>query len=161
MIRTLSAVVVLVGLLCCASQQAFASDWLEPGVYPAADSEQGGETHAFGGAAPLGNLTVDAIPDIAGMASTGTGDGYLVASADGQVFAFGDAVHRGDLRAISLSAPVVDLAVTADGDGYWLVTGRGVVYAFGTALWRGSLSHLELRAPVVDLEPVSSGHGYC
>jgi hypothetical protein len=160
MIRTLSAVVVLVGLLCCASQQAFASDWLEPGVYPAADSEQGGETHAFGGAAPLGNLTVDAIPDIAGMASTGTGDGYLVASADGQVFAFGDAVHRGDLRAISLSAPVVDLAVTADGDGYWLVTGRGVVYAFGTALWRGSLSHLELRAPVVDLEPVSSGHGY-
>ena len=71
-----------------------------------------------------------------------------------------DAVHRGDLGTISVTAPVVDIAVTPDGNGYWLVTSEGIVYAFGSALWRGSLGHLDLQAPVVDLEPVSTGYGY-
>ena len=94
------------------------------------------------------------------MASTKSGNGHWLASADGQVFTFGDAVHRGDLGAISVTAPVVDIAVTPDGNGYWLVTSKGIVYAFGTALWRGSLGHLDLQAPIVDLEPVSTGYGY-
>ena len=139
---------------------AYASDWLEPGVYQTADSNQTGEVHAFGTAPDLGDLRAEVNFDLAAMASTKTGDGYWIVTKDGRVFDFGDAVHRGDLGSIALSSPVVDLAVTGDGNGYWLVTGRGVVYAFGTALWRGSVGHLSLQAPVVDLEPFPSGNGY-
>jgi len=159
-IRALALIVTTVIALFCASQQAGAADWLEPGKYPEADSKESGELHTFGQAETLRGLSVLEIPDIAGMAATKTGNGYWLASADGQVFAFGDAVHRGDLGAISVTAPVVDIAVTPDGNGYWLVTSEGIVYAFGSALWRGSLGHLDLQAPVVDLEPVSTGYGY-
>ena len=160
MIRALALTVTTVTVLFCGSQQAFAADWLEPGSYPEADSEQSGELHTFGEARILKGISALEIPDIAGMASTKSGNGHWLASADGQVFTFGDAVHRGDLGAISVTAPVVDIAVTPDGNGYWLVTSKGIVYAFGTALWRGSLGHLDLQAPIVDLEPVSTGYGY-
>ena len=160
MIRALALTVTTVTVLFCGSQHAFAADWLEPGSYPEADSEQSGELHTFGEARILKGISALEIPDIAGMASTKSGNGHWLASADGQVFTFGDAVHRGDLGAISVTAPVVDIAVTPDGNGYWLVTSKGIVYAFGTALWRGSLGHLDLQAPIVDLEPVSTGYGY-
>jgi len=159
-IRALALTVTTVTVLFCGSQHAFAADWLEPGSYPEADSEQSGELHTFGEARILKGIPALEIPDIAGMAPTKSGNGHWLASADGQVFAFGDAVHRGDLGAISVTAPVVDIAVTPDGNGYWLVTSKGIVYAFGTALWRGSLGHLDLQAPIVDLEPVSTGYGY-
>lgn len=148
-------------LLCSGpASMANAADWLEPGVYQSADSHVSGEVHAFGDASDLGNLASENDFDLAALTSTRTGDGYWIASKDGRVFHFGDAIHRGDLRSISLDSPVVDLAVTSDGNGYWLVTSRGVVYAFGTALWRGSLGHVSLQAPVVDLEPFPSGTGY-
>ena len=160
MIRALALTVTTVTVLFCGSQHAFAADWLEPGSYPEADSDQSGELHTFGEARILKGIPALEIPDIAGMAPSKSGNGHWLASADGQVFAFGDAVHRGDLGAISVTAPVVDIAVTPDGNGYWLVTSKGIVYAFGTALWRGSLGYLDLQAPIVDLEPVSTGYGY-
>ena len=160
MIRFSFAGALLAAVLWCAPPCASAADWLEPGVYPPADSQGSGEIHAFGSANDLGDRAIEGLPDLAAMASSRSGAGYWVSNSVGKVFAFGDAVHRGDLRSISLDAPVVDLAVTPDGDGYWLVTGNGVVYAFGTALWRGSVAHLDLQAPIVDLEPLASGNGY-
>ena len=148
-------------LLCSGpASMANAADWLEPGMYEAADSNVSGEVHPFGDASDLGNLTAEIDFDLAALTSTRSGDGYWIVSKDGRVFHFGDAIHRGDLRSISLDSPVVDLAVTSDGNGYWLVTSRGVVYAFGTALWRGSVGHIALQAPIVDLEPVPVGTGY-
>ena len=108
----------------------------------------------------LGDFSEDGLSDLASVASSSAGSGYLVATTAGKIRAFGDAIHRGDLGAISLDAPVADLAITPDGNGYWLVTTAGTVYAFGTALWRGSLTHLTLQQPVVDLEPHPSGDGY-
>ena len=159
-IRSFSFAVLLIGVFACTAGSASAADWLEPGVYPIADSEQSGEIYAFGNAKHFGDLSQERPLDLAAVASSKTGAGYLVSTTAGTIHAFGDAIHRGDLSSISLDAPVVDLTVTPDGDGYWLVTASGTVYAFGTALWRGSLTHLELQGHVVDLEPHPSGDGY-
>ena len=160
MTRSFLLTVFLFGVLFCAPHNALAADWLEPGVYTETDSKKSGEVHAFGNAERLGDFSEDGLSDLASVASSNAGSGYLVATTAGKIRAFGDAIHRGDLGAISLDAPVADLAITPDGNGYWLVTTAGTVYAFGTALWRGSLTHLTLQQPVVDLEPHPSGDGY-
>ena len=160
MTRSFLLTVFLFGVLFCAPHNALAADWLEPGVYTETDSKKSGEVHAFGNAERLGDLSDNGLSDLASVASTNAGSGYFVATTAGKIQAFGDAIHRGDLGAISLDAPVADLAITPDGNGYWLVTTAGTVYAFGTALWRGSLTHLTLQQPVVDLEPHPSGDGY-
>ena len=160
MTRSFLVTVLLFGVLFCAPHNALAADWLEPGVYTETDSKKSGEVHAFGNAERLGDLSDNDLSDLASIASSNAGSGYFVATTAGKIQAFGDAIHRGDLGAISLDAPVADLAITPDGNGYWLVTTAGTVYAFGTALWRGSLTHLTLQQPVVDLEPHPSGDGY-
>ena len=160
MTRSFLLTVFLFGVLFCAPHNALAADWLEPGVYTETDSNKSGEVHAFGNAERLGDLSDNGLSDLASVASSNAGSGYFVATTAGKIQAFGDAIHRGDLGAISLDAPVADLAITPDGNGYWLVTTAGTVYAFGTALWRGSLTHLTLQQPVVDLEPHPSGDGY-
>ena len=160
MTRSFLLSVFLFGVLFCAPHNALAADWLEPGVYTETDSKKSGEVHAFGNAERLGDLSDNGLSDLASVASSNAGSGYFVATTAGKIQAFGDAIHRGDLGAISLDAPVADLAITPDGNGYWLVTTAGTVYAFGTALWRGSLTHLTLQQPVVDLEPHPSGEGY-
>ena len=160
MTRSFLLTVFLFGVLFCAPHNALAADWLEPGVYTETDSKKSGEVHAFGNAERLGDLSDNGLSDLASVASSNAGSGYFVATTAGKIQAFGDAIHRGDLGAISLDAPVADLAITPDGNGYWLVTTTGTVYAFGTALWRGSLTHLTLQQPVVDLEPHPSGDGY-
>ena len=160
MTRSFLLTVFLFGVLFCAPHNALAADWLEPGVYTETDSKKSGEVHAFGNAERLGDLSDNGLSDLASVASSNAGSGYFVATTAGKIQAFGDAIHRGDLGAISLDAPVADLAITPDGNGYWLVTTAGTVYAFGTALWRGSLTHLTLQQPVVDLEPHPSGEGY-
>ncbi len=160
MTRSFLLTVFLFGVLFCAPHNALAADWLEPGVYTETDSKKSGEVHAFGNAERLGDLSDNGLSDLASVASSNAGSGYFVATTAGKIQAFGDAIHRGDLGAISLDAPVADLAITPDGNGYWLVTTAGTVYAFGTALWRGSLTHLTLQQPVVDLEPHPSGDGY-
>ncbi|HAF69599.1 MAG TPA: hypothetical protein DCL16_10795 [Acidimicrobiaceae bacterium] len=160
MTRSFFSALLSIIVLCCLPSSAWSADWLEPGVYPVADSQESGEIHAFGNAKNFGDLSQEGLLDLAAVAPSKTGAGYLVSTTAGEVHAFGDAIHRGDLRSMSLDAPIVDLSVTPDGNGYWLVTANGTVYAFGTALWRGSLTHLDLQGPVVDLEPHSSGDGY-
>ena len=107
MIRFSFAGALLAAVLWCAPPCASAADWLEPGVYPPADSQGSGEIHAFGSANDLGDRAIEGLADLAAMASSRSGAGYWVSNSVGKVFAFGDAVHRGDLRSISLDAPVV------------------------------------------------------
>ena len=70
---------------------------------------------------------------IAGMAATTDGGGYWLASADGRVFAYGDAGFHGSMGGRRLNGPIVGIAATADGGGYWLVAADGGVFAFGDA----------------------------
>ena len=125
MTRSFLLTVFLFGVLFCAPHNALAADWLEPGVYTETDSKKSGEVHAFGNAERLGDLSDNGLSDLASVASSNAGSGYFVATTAGKIQAFGDAIHRGDLGAISLDAPVADLAITPDGNGYWLVTTAG------------------------------------
>ena len=52
-----------------------------------------------------------------GMAATADGRGYWLVSADGGVFALGDARYYGNMSATRLNKPIVGMAATADGRG--------------------------------------------
>ena len=58
-------------------------------------------------------------PVFSGVA-TDDGNGYLLASADGGVFAFGDASFEGSAGSLPLQGPIVAMATTPDAKGYWL-----------------------------------------
>jgi len=72
---------------------------------------------------PLNKPVVDA-------AATTTGNGYLLAAADGGVFPFGDAIGYGSLGGTPLNAPVCQ--ITAGPAGYTLLTQDGGVFPFGS-----------------------------
>jgi hypothetical protein len=49
------------------------------------------------------------------MAATPDGKGYWLASANGGVFSFGDAIFQGSAAGMRLSGPVVGMATGHDG----------------------------------------------
>src|SRR5581483_10100858 len=63
---------------------------------------------------------------VVGMLTTPTGRGYWLASADGGVFAYGDAAWLGSPRNVGKGSVV---AITASSDGYRLVTDTGALLA--------------------------------
>ena len=65
MIRSSFAAALVVAVLWCAPPYASAADWLEPGVYPSADSQGSGEIHTFGSAKDLGDRAMEGLPDLA------------------------------------------------------------------------------------------------
>ena len=84
----------------------------------------------FGGAdffGSLGGTTLNA--PVVDMASSPTGQGYILFGADGGVFTFGDAEFSGSLGGITLNQPIVDAAITADGGGYWMLGKDGGIFA--------------------------------
>ncbi|HEY1990516.1 MAG TPA: SGNH/GDSL hydrolase family protein [Acidimicrobiales bacterium] len=89
-----------------------------------------------------------------------SGPGYLMAAADGGVFAFGSAKFAGSAGGSRLSAPVVGMAADPDGTGYWLVAADGGVFAFGSAKFAGSAGGSPLNAPVVGMAAAPDGTGY-
>ena len=89
-----------------------------------------------------------------------TGAGYWLASADGGVFAFGDAPYVGGLGAGPLNAAVVAMASTRTGLGYWLFAADGGVIAFGDAGFFGSLGATRLNQPIIAAEATPTGMGY-
>jgi ribosomal protein L24E len=95
-----------------------------------------------------------------GIASTPDGGGYWLASANGGVFAFGDATFYNSLSGIALAKPIVGIAATPDGHGYWLVASDGGIFAFGDAAFYGSMGGHPLDKPVVGIASTPSGHGY-
>jgi hypothetical protein len=74
------------------------------------------------------------------MVATPTGDGYWLCTADGRVYAFGQAQFHGSLAGHDLNAAVAGMLATPTGSGYWLFAGDGGVFAFGDACFHGSLS---------------------
>jgi len=94
------------------------------------------------------------------IATTPDGRGYWVATADGKVVAFGDAVSYGSMAGRHLQAPVVGIATTPDGKGYWLAASDGGVFAFGDAVYHGSEAFTHLNRPVVGMTTTPDGQGY-
>ena len=96
-----------------------------------------------------------------GLAPTAGGGGYWIATADGGVYAYGDAPFLGSLGGVALRSPVVGIASTPNRDGYWLATADGGVYAFGHAVeFHGSVAGQPLRAPIVGIAVAQFGRGY-
>jgi hypothetical protein len=95
-----------------------------------------------------------------GIASTPDGAGYWLVSANGGVFAFGDATFYGSLGSVHLTAPIVGIAATPNGGGYWLVGSDGGIFAFGDAGYYGSMGGHPLSKPVVGIASTSNGQGY-
>ncbi len=53
-----------------------------------------------------------------GMSPTADAGGYWLVSADGGIFAFGDAHFYGSTGSLRLNKPIVGMSVTGDGHGY-------------------------------------------
>ena len=77
----------------------------------------------------LANIHLNA--PIVGIANSPGPDGYLMAGADGGVFAEGGANFFGSLGGQTLASPIAAIAGTRAGDGYWLASQSGMVYNFG------------------------------
>lgn len=107
-------------------------------------------------------------PDLPASSSSGgsvsasaavTGDLWL-ATANGEVYAFGQAPDLGDLGTLTLNKPIVGMAPTATGQGYWLVASDGGLFAFGDAGFYGSTGDWVLPAPVTAMAATPTGQGY-
>ena len=104
---------------------------------------------------------VDAAAAVGLAAPAGrTGDGYLLAAADGGIFSFGASRFLGSTGALRLNRPIVGAAAHADGGGYWLVASDGGVFAFGHARFLGSTGAIRLNRPVVGMAATPDGGGY-
>lgn len=103
------------------------------------------------------SLSVAAASDSPANASS-TG-GYLLAAADGGVFAFGRP-FLGSAASLPLDAPVVDIASTPGGNGYWLAAADGGVFSFGDAQFFGSPAGIPIGGPVVAIVATPDGRGY-
>jgi len=124
----------------------------------------GGGTFAYGSAQVPAALTVPLSSVMVGMApnpaTSTTNQGYWLASADGGVYAMGNAGFYGSLGALRLEGPVVTIAATPDGRGYWMAALDGGVFAFGDAGFYGSMGGQPLNKPIVGMAPTADGRGY-
>jgi len=87
-------------------------------------------------------------------------EGYWLASADGGIYAEGNAGYYGSTGDLRLQAPVVAMAATPDGRGYWLAALDGGVFAFGDASFHGSMGAVQLNQPIVGMASSADGRGY-
>ena len=94
------------------------------------------------------------------LASSPTGNGFLVTSTNGGVMGCGDAVSFGGPVTESLNQPIVAIAATPDGKGYWLAAADGGVFSYGDATFYGSMGGVSINAPVVGIAATPDGKGY-
>jgi hypothetical protein len=113
---------------------------------------------AFGRAPFLGSPVRRGLRSpIVGIARSGRGQGYVMVTARGRVFAFGDAMHYGSLRTTPAGRIVGIARITS---GYWLADTEGNVYRFGAASRTSSKgSQTALYGPVSAIAPSARG-GY-
>lgn len=97
-----------------------------------------------------------------GMAQTGDGNGYWIASANGQVSACGDAAVLGHAPTATSNpgTAIAAIASTPDGRGFWEVTAAGTVYPFGDAAFHGDLAGTRLDGAIVAMtaDPATGGY---
>ena len=88
--------------------------------------------------------------------------GYWMLGAGGDVYAFGDATHRGNAGPLSASVTSVDIEPSPTGGGYWVLNSDGSVNAFGDAVRLGGVAEGRLRPDerVASLSATPSGAGY-
>jgi hypothetical protein len=86
--------------------------------------------------------------------------GYLQATALGDVLASGSAVLAGTMMDHVIYKPVVGLAETPTGSGYWETASDGGIFAFGDALFHGSMGGRPLNKPIVGMAATADGGGY-
>jgi CHAP domain len=125
----------------------------------------GGGVIGFGDAratnTPIGSgLNSVMVAMAANPAAIGVNQGYWLASADGGVFAQGNAGFYGSLGALRLQGPIVAMVATPDGQGYWLAAMDGGVFSFGDAAFYGSMGAVRLNQPVVGMAATPDGRGY-
>ena len=94
------------------------------------------------------------------VARTPTARGGWIASADGGVYAYGDAGFYGSMGGVRLNQPIVGMAATPTGRGYWLVARDGGIFSFGDAQFYGSTGSIKLNKPIVAMTPSPTGRGY-
>jgi len=110
---------------------------------------------------PLGSAPVTPLPgSVTSIASSSTGNGYLLANAAGAISIHGDASFFGSANALSLAAPIIGLRATPEGGGYWELGSDGGIFSFGDAGFYGSTGGMNLNRPVVGITPSHSGQGY-
>ena len=69
------------------------------------------------------------------IVSTESGLGYWTTTEDGAVYAFGDALYKGNALG-KVTGEIVGIAGKSN-DGYWLLASDGGVFAFGSASFYG------------------------
>ncbi len=110
--------------------------------------------------AVTGDVQVKLPAPIVGVAAMPTGGGYWEATADGGIYAFGNASNYGSNRGKQLASKIVGLAAAPTGKGYWEAAADGAVYAFGSAGYHGSMGGARLHSPVVGIAAAPTGGGY-
>ncbi|HVE46482.1 MAG TPA: CAP domain-containing protein, partial [Acidimicrobiales bacterium] len=112
-----------------------------------------------GAAIPSANLASPVPASPAPPSAPGSG-GYRLASANGGIFGFGDAVFHGSAGALGLTRPIVGTDTTPSRNGYWLVASDGGIFGFGDARFFGSTGAIKLNQPIVGMASTPSGNGY-
>ena len=87
-----------------------------------------------------------------------SGDGYVVVSRSGKLWAFGSGRDLGSPE--GLGVDLVDVRTSSVGSGYWMFGSDGGVFAYGDAAFHGSAATLPLREPIVGMSPTPGGLGY-
>lgn len=120
------------------------------------------ENVVFGAARPLStqNPTPGPLPPPPVPRPVPAPQGYDMATADGQIYLFGDAYNYGPNTPLILNKPMVGMSVTTDGNGYWEAAGDGGVFAYGTAPFQGSMAGRPLNAPIVGITSTDDQNGY-
>lgn len=92
--------------------------------------------------------TQPAISPVRFIAPTHTGDGYWEVTADGHVYAFGDApyLHGPDDPHVA-HAPIVGVSGHPTAYGYWIVAADGGVFAYGAAGYHGAVVNGVVKKP--------------
>jgi hypothetical protein len=95
------------------------------------------------------------------LAATQQGEGVWTVTSTGQVTAFGNARHFGDMAGKHLNQPIRGIIPTPSDNGYWLQATDGGVFSFGDAEFYGSTGNMKLNQPIVGMVPdQSDGRGY-
>jgi peptidoglycan hydrolase-like protein with peptidoglycan-binding domain len=113
----------------------------------------------FGSAAILGGGDAGLATPVTAIAATADGGGYWLATATGQVAAFGDASDQGSPTGSALTSLVVAMAADRANSGYWLATADGDVLAVGAPTF-GSAAAMALNSPIVGMAATPDGGGY-
>ena len=125
------------------------------------DANQAGNADYYPAPQVQQSFSVRATPSpSSGPASPTHSGAYWEVSADGGLFAFGDAKFYGSMGGTRLNSPVVAMAETPDGQGYWEVSADGGLFAFGDAKFYGSMGGTRLNSPVVAMAETPDGQGY-